>query len=120
MRVLANENIPAAVVNALVSHGHDVKWIRTAAPGASDSAILEIARRETRLIVTFDKDFGELAFRSGLPAPCGIILLRIPTASPEYLAERVLTSLESRSDWSGYFSVVLPDRIKMTALNPGS
>ena len=119
MRVLANENIPAAVVDALVSHGHDVKWIRTSAPGASDRTVLEIAQRESRLIVTFAKDFGELAFRAGLPATCGIVLLRIPAASPEYLAERVVNSLESRSDWTGCFSVILPDRIRMTPVNPG-
>ena len=118
--MLANENIPASVVDALVGQGHDVKWVRKAAPGASDRAVLEIAQRESRLIVTFDKDFGELAFRAGLPAGCGIILLRIKAASPEQLAERVIHSLESRPDWTGCFSVILPDRIKMTALNPPS
>jgi predicted nuclease of predicted toxin-antitoxin system len=76
MRVLANETIPAAVINALVSRGHDVKWIRTTAPGASDKTVLEIAQREGRLIVTFDKDFGELAFRAGLPSTCGIVTVQ--------------------------------------------
>jgi predicted nuclease of predicted toxin-antitoxin system len=120
VRVLANENIPAAVVDALLSRGHDVKWIRIAAPGARDTTVLEIEQRESRLIVTFDKDFGELAFRAGLPSACRIILLRIPAASPEYLAERVVNSLESRSDWTGYFSVITSDRIRMTAVNRSS
>lgn len=120
MRILANENIPAAVIDALSKRGHDVKWVRIVAPGATDRTVLEVAREEKRLLITFDKDFGELAFREGLPLSCGIILLRIPAVSPEFLAERVLKSLESRIDWTGYFSVIAPDRIRMTAMKPGT
>jgi predicted nuclease of predicted toxin-antitoxin system len=59
-----------------------VVWIRTDAPGSSDRAILARAQAENRIIITFDKDFGELAFRFGLPATSGIILFRISPASP--------------------------------------
>ena len=118
MRVPANENIPIAVVDALLNYGHDVKWIRSLAPGARERPVREIAQRESRLILTFDKDFGELAFRAGLSSSRGIILLRVPATSPEYLAERVVNSLESRSGWAGYFSVITPNRIRMTAVNP--
>ena len=40
MRLLANENIPGSVVSALQAAGHDVVWIRTAAPGATDPEVL--------------------------------------------------------------------------------
>ena len=66
MRILANENFPGDAVIALRQRGHDVAWVRTDVPSSSDIAILERAQRENRIIVTFDKDFGELAFRSGL------------------------------------------------------
>lgn len=61
MRFLADENFPAAAVAGLASAGHDVAWIRTAAPGAADGDVLARAVREERILLTFDKDFGELA-----------------------------------------------------------
>jgi predicted nuclease of predicted toxin-antitoxin system len=46
--------------------------------GSNDEEVLEIAMKEERILITFDKDFGELAFKKGLPAACGIILFRVP------------------------------------------
>jgi predicted nuclease of predicted toxin-antitoxin system len=82
MRILANENFPQAAVDALRQDGHDVLWVRTESPGISDSEVLARAQLDARVVVTFDKDFGELAFRYGLPAECGIILFRIAMPSP--------------------------------------
>lgn len=61
MRFLANENFPGAAVAALEAAGNDVVWVRTAAPGSSDPEVLAWAAREQRVLITFDKDFGELA-----------------------------------------------------------
>ncbi len=73
MRILANENIPQEAIAALMNKGHDVKWIRTVAPGVSDKDVLTLAIDEVRILITFDKDFGELALHAKLPAKCGII-----------------------------------------------
>jgi len=62
MRILADENFPGTAVNELRKRGHNVVWVRTAKPGIEDRAILEWAQTENRLLVTLDKDFGELAF----------------------------------------------------------
>jgi predicted nuclease of predicted toxin-antitoxin system len=78
MRFLANENLPGDAVAALERAGHDIVWVRTAAPGSKDEAILAWAVRESRVLLTFDKDFGELAWRAGLPASSGIVLFRLP------------------------------------------
>jgi predicted nuclease of predicted toxin-antitoxin system len=67
MRLLANENFPGVAVEALRNRGHDVVWIRTDAPGSGDREVLARAAAETRTVVTFDKGFGALAFRYGLP-----------------------------------------------------
>ena len=104
MKILANENFPRAAVDALVQNHHDVVWILTDSPGMSDRDVLAKAKAESRLIVTFDKDFGELAFRSALPAACGIILFRIDMKSPTYVAEVAVAALASRDDWAGHFS----------------
>lgn len=74
MTFLANENFPLDAVEALRRAGHDVAWVRTDAPGSTDSQVLARAVAEGRLLLTFDKDFGDLAFHAGLPAGCGIVL----------------------------------------------
>lgn len=106
MRVLANENFPGEAIGALRERGHDIVWIRTEAPGSKDQTILQRAQIEKRIIVTFDKDFGELAFHSRLPASCGIVLFRISAPSPASVIQKVVETLESRSDWEGNFAVV--------------
>jgi len=65
MRFLANENFPADAVTQLKAAGHDIVWVRTAAPGMKDEDVLAWAAREARIVLTFDKDFGELL---GVPA----------------------------------------------------
>lgn len=115
MRVLANENVSGDIVQALRNFGHDVLWIRTDAPGSSDEVVLARAQTEDRLLLTFDKDFGELAFRFGLPIS-GVILLRLSASSPTRLTQVVMAALTSREDWAGMFSVVEEGRVRMTAL----
>ena len=82
MRFLADENIPGDAVTELEAAGHDIVWVRTMAPGSKDEDILALAVREERIILTFDKDLGELAWRAGLPASTGIVLFRLPTPAP--------------------------------------
>jgi len=115
VRVLANENVSGDIVQALRNFGHDVLWIRTDDPGSSDEVVLAPAHTEDRLLLTFDKDFGELAFRFGLPIS-GVILLRLSASSPTRLTQVVMAALTSREDWAGMFSVVEEGRVRMTAL----
>ena len=74
MHILADENFPGDAVTALREHGHDVLWVRTETPGISDREVLARAQAEDRVVITFDKDFGELAIVRGM-AHCGILLL---------------------------------------------
>ncbi|MGK7945067.1 MAG: DUF5615 family PIN-like protein [Microcystaceae cyanobacterium] len=117
MRILADENFPKNVVEFLRQKGYDVLWIRTDFPSSSDREVLEIAQREQRVIVTFDKDFGELTFRLGLSASCGVILFRLPPVTPVKLIEIVVKVLETRNDWYGYFTVVESSRIRIKPLS---
>ena len=84
--------------------------------GADDESILRRAETEQRLVVTHDKDFGELAYRYRLPVSCGIILFRLSGLDPSTDIQRMLDVIESRSDWTGGFSVVTDDRIRMRPL----
>jgi len=119
MRILANENFPGEAIAALRARGHDVAWVRTDAPGSSDVQVLERAQREHRIVVTFDKDFGELAFHSRLPSSNGIILFRTSAPSSAHVARAAVAALESRTDWAGHFAVVEDNRIRMTPLPGG-
>jgi len=116
MRLLANENFPGDAVTALRQYGHDVAWIRTDSPGISDIEVLERAQRENRIVVTFDKDFGELVFRLRLPALSGIILFRISVPSSQHVAQAAVAPIASRTDWAGHFAVVEDYRIRITPL----
>jgi predicted nuclease of predicted toxin-antitoxin system len=116
LRLLADETFPAMAVDALRNRGHDVVWVRTDAPGSSDRDVLVLAVSDGRILITFDKDFGELAFRSHLPAASGIVLFRIPMLSPAYVAHVAVVALESRADWAGRFSVIEENRVRMTPL----
>lgn len=113
---LADENVPGDTVGALRESGFDVSWIMTDNPSLADELILARAQAERRVLLTFDKDFGEMAFRSGVPSESGIILVRVPLESPASVTAIVLAALRSRDDWAGSFSVVEADRIRMTAL----
>ena len=89
MNFLANENFPRDAVDALRALGHDVAWVRTDAPGSTDPQVLARAVAEARILLTFDKDFGDLAFLAGLPTGCGIVLFRLPAGSSAQLAAHV-------------------------------
>ena len=116
MRFLADENFPGAAVTALRENGSDVAWIRTTAPGSRDLEVLALAAREKRILLTFDKDFGELATTSVLPATCGIVLLRIPLPAPERVGQLLANLILARDDWAGHFSVIEPGRVRMRPL----
>ena len=81
-----------------------------------DEDVLRRAQMEERLLVTFDKDFGELAFRVGLPAASGVVLFRISAPSSAHVARVAVSVLGGRDDWAGHFSVVDDRRIRMTPL----
>ena len=113
---LANENFPGDAVLAIRAAGHSVIWVREEFPGMKDVLVLAWAVREERVLLTFDKDFGELAWAHGLPAGSGVVLFRIPMPTGSSVGTTLAARLEERSDWSGHFSVVEPHRIRMRLL----
>jgi predicted nuclease of predicted toxin-antitoxin system len=116
MRFLANENFPGAAVEVLQAAGHDIVWVRTTAPGLSDPDVLAWAARDDRILLTFDKDFGELARASALPTTCGVVLLRVLMPPPNHVGRQLADLIAARADWTGHFSVVEPGRVRMRPL----
>jgi predicted nuclease of predicted toxin-antitoxin system len=116
-KFLANENVPGEVVEAARQAGHDLAWIAESSPGADDDVVLATALAEGRVLVTFDKDFGELAFRQGKTATCGVLLLRPRVDSPSYLGQFLLAVLGQSVTWEGNFSVAQEGRLRVVPLS---
>ncbi len=98
--------------------GHDVLAVKETLRGAGDETVLSRAQIDGRIVVTQDKDFGELAFRHALPASSGIVLFRLDGTSADEDVARMLEVLSSAIDWAGHFSVVNEERVRMRPL-PG-
>ncbi len=115
MRLLANENFPKDAVAALRRDGHDVLWVAEEFPSAKDEEVLRVAVQQSRVLLTQDKDFGELAFRRRLPASCGIVLFRIP-AIPDLVTRYAQVVFQKDADYRGRYVVVEERRIRERAL----
>lgn len=76
MKLLHDVHIGRLITNWLIGEGHDVTRASDLPPRTPDEEILRMAWRQSRIVMTSDKDFGELVFRIGIPSG-GVILLRI-------------------------------------------
>ena len=79
MNLVADECCDALLVKGLRSDGHDLLYVQEIAPGTDDETVLQMAADQQRILLTEDKDFGELVVRLKLPA-YGIVLLRMNPA----------------------------------------
>ncbi|MCB0483623.1 MAG: DUF5615 family PIN-like protein [Saprospiraceae bacterium] len=75
MKFLADEGVDRSLVMMIRKAGHDVSYIAEDIQSTDDEAILEIANREYRILITRDKDFGELVYRMKR-IHSGILLIR--------------------------------------------
>jgi predicted nuclease of predicted toxin-antitoxin system len=114
--VLADECLPRIVVLELRRLGFDVRYAAETDAQTSDEALLDVARAESRVIVTEDFDFGELLIRRGMKAP-GAIILFMPDLPPEDRASRIGAVVTSTGfDPVGHLVVVSSNRIRQRKL----
>lgn len=107
MKILANENFPAPSVRYLRERGHDVRFVAEDSPGEEDAANLRAAHEEGRVIITFDRDYGELVFRHPMPAPAGVVYLRFDPEHPLHAGQVVDALLRDAGvTFAGFFTVV--------------
>jgi predicted nuclease of predicted toxin-antitoxin system len=97
MNILADENISRLIVERLRHEKHQVQYIFEMARGSDDSTVLEIANQQKALLVTSDKDFGELIFRQNRQAS-GVLLVRLAVLSPTEEAEVVALVIRKYGD----------------------
>ncbi len=96
MNLLADEDVDRPIVERLRRDGHHVEYVAEMQPGLSDDAVLDLANQQEALLLTADKDFGELVFRQGR-ATCGVILIRLAGVSPDRKAEIVSSALAAHA-----------------------
>jgi predicted nuclease of predicted toxin-antitoxin system len=97
LKFLVDVGVGKKVEGWLFNQGYDVKSVRDINPRLPDKEILRIAVSERRMVITMDKDFGELVYNSGLPHG-GVLLLRLEDARSDEKVRVLERILEKHSD----------------------
>jgi predicted nuclease of predicted toxin-antitoxin system len=113
----ADENIPGPAVLLLRQRGHDVVWSVEVGRGLNDPSVLAAAIAAKRILLTFDKDFGELVFRHKTQAVHGIVLFRFHGRGLNATVAEMVSALTTHADeLAGNFVVVSNDRVRVIPL----
>jgi predicted nuclease of predicted toxin-antitoxin system len=116
MKFLADENMDVAIVERLRHEGHQVWYVVEMEPGIADDEVLALANREGAILITADKDFGELVFRLRY-LTTGIILIRLAGLSISAKSDIVaMTIQEHESELLSAFTVMAPTSIRIRKL----
>jgi len=116
MKFLADECCDAGLVDALRAAGHDVLYAVESLRGVTDGELLTRAFSESCILLTEDKDFGELVYRLRRPAH-GIVLLRFDVADRASKVPRLRYLLEREAErLPGAFVVLERDKVRFRPL----
>src|ERR1035441_3783517 len=100
MRLVADENFPKPIVEALRAGCHDVLWARTDCAGWKDLVLLDLAESQARTVLTLDKDFWQIAVQRRTPLEqSGVVLFRVHPATPENLGSLVRAFVDANRSW---------------------
>lgn len=112
MRFLIDANLGRKFTHLLSLAGYDAVYINDLLPKASDEDVLSLAKREGRIVITNDKDFGELIFKLGMLST-GVVLLRVSTTDPKRRFDMIKNILNKAK---GKFVVVKEGQIRIRGL----
>ncbi len=112
MRFLANENFPDPSIQLLRAAQHDVRSIREEFAGATDEHVIELAQKDDRIILTFDRDYGTLIFKEALSDPPPVVYFRYRGTDPRASGEALIELLKNGTVIVGMFTVVEIDGIR--------
>ncbi len=113
MNLVADEGVDTQMVMMLRKLGHDVYYIAEELPGINDEAILKKSNAENRILLTQDKDFGELVYRLKM-VHSGIILIRLMGLKASIKTEILKkVILNHEADLSGSLVVIQPGAIRI-------
>lgn len=105
MKFLLDENLSKKLALFLSQMGHAVLRIRKINPGINDYLVLELALTKDSILITADKDFGELVFKEKL-AHYGVILLRLQDESPNNTIKAIQKLMPQFDEIKNHFVVI--------------
>lgn len=113
LKFLVDMGVGIKVEQWLSASGHDVKAVRAIDPKLPDQTILQIASEEYRIVVTMDKDFGEMVFRAS-QSHTGVLLLRLEEATSDEKVRVIAEIVTKHGDkLEGKFSVFQSGRLRI-------
>lgn len=113
MNLVADESVDWAIVKQLRQDKYDVVYIAELSPSITDNAVLQEANKRQALLLTADKDFGELVYRQEL-IHTGVILLRLAGLTETKKAALVSkVFLQYSTDFVNAFSVISPNMVRI-------
>ena len=121
MKILADEDVERPIVVRLRLEGYEVTSIAEIAAGSPDPVVLERANKEQALLLTADKDFGDLVFLHHYQA-VGVVLMRLPeelsAAEKASIVVEVIKLHQERL--LGSFTIITTRKVRITKLPPQS
>jgi predicted nuclease of predicted toxin-antitoxin system len=119
VRFLADENVHGKVVQSLREYGLDVEWIKESSRGIADPFILRRADIGLLVLITNDRDFGDLIFNKGLPLPHALLYTRLPHRDWQNTADRLIAVIETGVS-AGHIVTMTIDRNRTSPFPPGA
>lgn len=116
MNLLADESVDRQIVDRQRREGYTVRYIAEMEPGIADDIVLNLANQEADVLLTADKDLGELVFRQGR-LTSGILHVRLAGVSPARKADVVASAVNQHSpELPGAFAVLTPGSFRIRRL----
>ena len=113
MKLLADESVDALIVERLRGSSHEVTYVAELAPGVDDAEVLARANADQAVLLTADKDFGELVFRQRL-VHAGVVLIRLAGLGADRKATIMEAAIDRHSsEFADAFSVVSPAAVRI-------
>jgi predicted nuclease of predicted toxin-antitoxin system len=113
MKIVADEGVDCQIVEELRRENHEVIYVAELAPGITDDEVLRLAKERDAVLLTADKDFGDLVFRLNRVA-AGVVLMRLEGLPPAKKAALVANSVRDYGpQMIGAFSVITPGTIRV-------
>jgi predicted nuclease of predicted toxin-antitoxin system len=117
MNFVADESVDRQIVDALREDDHAVLYVTEMEPGISDDEVLDKAEKGSAILITADKDFGELVFRQQRITK-GVVLVRLAGLLPSKKAEIASTMIKKHLDAiQNAFSVISPNAIRIRQIS---
>ena len=112
MLFVADENLDWPIIEQLRVDGHTVIAVVELSPGISDPDVLAIANQHDAVLLTADKDFGELVYRRQ-QLSTGVVLVRLAGLPPQRKAQLVASAVAQLQDGlMGAFTVITPTSVR--------